>query len=268
MDDIFGVALGIGRRKAASDIACAGDEPGTDRACFGGEPECIDRRFGGRHFSIGHTGDQKVLPHREPDIAVAMLMRNPGKATHLGSRDPRNRQDDADPVETLLLLGVHADVSTAIKGGPRQDRIRGYLCQFATKHLLDTNDVFFDAPCVEHIFEPRLVAVGTISVFDIDADDRIGDLRRFFRSDDHSGVAGEILVARDAAQREAKPHARLRSETGLHLDGLKSDVVGILKHRYATGPVKSDIEFARQTVQRAFIENMEVPFARVGARID
>ena len=75
-------------------------------------------------------------------------------------------------------------------------------------------------------------------------------------------------MARDAAEREAKPHARLRTETVLHLDGLKADVVGILQHRYAAGAVKSDIELARQAVQRAFIENVEVPFARVGARVD
>ena len=55
---------------------------------------------------------------------------------------------------------------------------------------------------------------------------------------------------------------------GLHLDGLKSDVVGILEHRYAASPIKSNIELARQAIQRAFIKNVEVPLARVGTRID
>ncbi len=85
-----------------------------------GKPERIDRRFGGSHFFVGHAGYQKVLPDRKPDIAVAMLLRDPGKAAHLCGGDPRNRQDDADPVETVLLLGVHADMGTAIKVRTRQ----------------------------------------------------------------------------------------------------------------------------------------------------
>ena len=75
-------------------------------------------------------------------------------------------------------------------------------------------------------------------------------------------------MAGDAAERETKPHARLDSEAGLHLDRLKSNVIGILKHRDAAGPIESDIEFARQAIQRTLIENVEVPLARIRARID
>src|SRR5262249_40756578 len=121
---------------------------------------------------------------------------------------------------------------------------------------------------VEHVFEPRLVAVGPVSVRDIDTYDGIGDLRCFLRPDDHAGIAGEILVAGDAAKCETKPHAGLCRETRLHLDSLKSDVVGIFKDRYAARAVKSDIELARQTIQRPFVENVEVPLARVRARVD
>src|SRR4029079_5543844 len=266
--DVLGMALGIGRREAAADIACTGDEPGTDRACFRGQPERIDRSFGISHLSVWHARYQKVLPDRKPDIAVAELLRDPRQATHLRRRDPRDGQDDADPVETLLFLGVHADVGTAIKIRTWQDRVRRHFGQFAAECFFDVRDVFFEAPGVEHVFKPRLVAVGAIAVRDVYTYDGIGDLCCFIRSDDHTCVPGEILVAGNAAKRETKPHARLGSETGLHFDRLKSNVVGILKHRDTAGPVESDIEFARQAIQRAFVENVEVPLARVRARID
>src|SRR5262249_60230983 len=78
----------------------------------------------------------------------------------------------------------------------------------------------------------------------------------------------ELLVAGNAAKCEAKPHTRLCPETRFHLDSLEPDVVGIFEHRYAAGPVKSNIELARQAIQGAFIENVEMPLARVRARVD
>src|SRR5215472_4559570 len=125
--DILGMTLGVGRRKTAADISRAGDESGTDRACFRGEPQRIDRSFRGRHFFVEHTGYQEVLPDGKPDIAVAMLLRDPRKATHLRCRDPRDWQHNAEPVEAPLLLGVHANVGTSIKVGTRQDRFRRHL---------------------------------------------------------------------------------------------------------------------------------------------
>ena len=195
-------------------------------------------------------------------------MRDPRKATHLFSREPRHGQDHANPIQSLLLLGVHADVRTAVKGRARQNRFRGHLCQFAPELLLDMNDVLFQPQCIEHILKPRLVTVGSVAMLDVDAHNRIGDLRGFFGADDHPGVTGEVLVTRDATERETKPNTRLDTEAGLHIYGLKSDVVGILKHRNAAGSIKADIEFARQPIERALIQDMEVPLARIGPRID
>ena len=39
-----------------------------------------------RAFPLGHAGDQKILPHREADIAVAALARDFGKPAHLHDR--------------------------------------------------------------------------------------------------------------------------------------------------------------------------------------
>ena len=84
----------------------------------------------------------------------------------------------------------------------------------------------------------------------------------------HAGLAREIPVPGDAAEREAKPDARLDGRARQHLDGLEADVVGVLQHRNDAAAVERDVELARQAVERALVEDVEVPFARVGAGID
>ena len=93
-------------------------------------------------------------------------------------------------------------------------------------------------------------------------------LRRIRRLDDDAGVAGEIPVAGDAAEREAKPDAGLDAEAVLHLDRREGDVVGVFQHRDLAGAVEGDVELARQPVQRAIVEDVIVPLARIGAGVD
>ena len=47
------------------------------------ETERRDRGFGERDLVVRHAGDQQVLPHREPDIAVAEILRDLGEPAHL-----------------------------------------------------------------------------------------------------------------------------------------------------------------------------------------
>src|SRR5207302_5125128 len=49
---------------------------------------------------------------------------------------------------------------------------------------------------------------------------------------------------------------------------LKADIVGVFQHRDDAAAVEADIELARNAVERAVVENVEVPFARVGPRVD
>ena len=58
------------------------------------------------------------------------------------------------------------------------------------------------------------------------------------------------------------------AEAVLHLDRLEADVVGVLQHRDEAGAVEGDVELARQAVERALVEDVEVPFARVGPGVD
>ena len=63
-----------------------------------------------------------------------------------------------------------------------------------------------------------------------------------------SPYLGEIPVAGDAAEPEAKPDAGLDAKTVLHLDRGKRDVVGVFQHRDLAGAVEGDVELARQPV--------------------
>ena len=96
----------------------------------------------------------------------------------------------------------------------------------------------------------------------------VGDLGGLGRLDDDAGIAGEILVPGDAAEHQAEPDARLDAVALLDRDGLEADVVGVLQHRNRAAAVEGDVELARQAVERAVVEDVEVPFARVGARVD
>ena len=72
----------------------------------------------------------------------------------------------------------------------------------------------------------------------------------------------------DAAEHQTEPDAGLDAEAVLHLDRLEADVVGVLQHRNDAAAVEADVELARQAVERAVVEDVEVPFARIGPRVD
>ena len=140
--------------------------------------------------------------------------------------------------------------------------------ELAAELLLDQSHEFFDAHGVEHIFQPRLGAVGAIAVLDVEAHHRIRHPACILRLDQHAGVAGEIAVAGDAAEAELEPNAGRKTESLVHPHRLEADVVGVLQHRNGAGAVERDVELPRQAVERTVVEDVEMPFARVGTRVD
>jgi hypothetical protein len=58
----------------------------------------------------GHARDEEILPDGKTDVAVAEAACNAGEPAHLLCGEPTDRQHDADPVEPLLRLRVHADM--------------------------------------------------------------------------------------------------------------------------------------------------------------
>ena len=156
----------------------------------------------------------------------------------------------------------------------RENGGRGASCtghgpvELAAEFLLHEHKEFLDAHLLEHVFEPRLGAVSAIAVIDEHTHHRVGHQRRIRGPDDDSGVAGETAVAGQSAEAKTEPDAGLEPEAVVHLHRLEADVVGILQNRNHSGAVESDVELARQAVERAVVENMEMPFARIRTRVD
>ena len=83
-----------------------------------------------------------------------------------------------------------------------------------------------------------------------------------------ASVVRERMVSGDAAEAEPEPDAGRKPEAVVHLHGLEADIVGVFQHRDDAAAVEADIELARQAVERAVVENVEVPFARIGPGVD
>ena len=209
-----------------------------------------------------HAGEDQVLPNREPDIAVPEFPGHVGESAHLGGGHLADRKHDADPIAVGLLLRMHADMRGAIEWRTRREGGAGDAVKLAAEPLLGQREDLLQAQAVKNVFETRLVAVGAVAVIDEHPHDRVGHLGGIGRLDHDAGFAREVLVAGDAADHEPEPDAGRDAEPVLHLDRLEADVVGVLQHGDETGAVEADIELARQAVERALVENVEVPFAR------
>ncbi len=193
--DLLGVALGVGSGKFAAGIAGAGNEPGADGIGFDGKPQRLDLLL--RRFQLlgRHAGNQQVLPDREPDIAVAAVARDVGEAAHLRDGQAADRHRDADPVQPVLLLRMNAEMRGAAEGRARGQRAGHRAVELAAELFLHQAEEFLDPHFVEHVFEPRLGAVGTVAVIDEHAHHGVGDLAGVGRLHQHAGVAGKAVVA-------------------------------------------------------------------------
>ncbi len=72
----------------------------------------------------------------------------------------------------------------------------------------------------------------------------------------------------DAADQELEPDPWFNICAVSYLDCLKADVVGVFESRDRAAAIKGDVELSRESVERALVEHMEVPCARIGARVD
>src|SRR5207253_3276157 len=105
---------------------------------------------------------------------------------------------------------------------------------------------------VEHVFQPRLLAIGTIALVDEHPQDGDRDRNALLGRDRHAEVAGKGAVAGDAADRDTKVHTFLRAHRA------EADVVRILERRHAAAAVERDVELARQAVELAMVEDAVV----------
>jgi hypothetical protein len=108
------------------------------------------------------------------------------------------------------------------------------------------------APVVEHVFQPRLQAVGPVAAGEEHAQDRVAHLHDVAGRDDDVRAAGEVAVAGDAAEAEAEQ--RLLAD--LHRG--EGDVVGVLQDHHAPAAVEGDVELPRQAEQVAGVQDVVV----------
>ncbi len=132
------------------------------------------------------------------------------------------------------------------------------------------------APGVQHIFQPGLFAVGAVAVFDEDPHDGGGDGDALVGRQQNAAIAGEILVAGDAAELHAEVDARRDRRVPIRPSSCPAAT------RTATKPmslvsssvlmraaaVKGDVEFARQAVHLAVVEDVVVHLPGQRAGVD
>ncbi len=161
------------------------------------------------HAVVRDVGDQQVLPHGQADRAGAEAVGDVGQPAHPLAGDAADRQHHADIGQARLLLRMHADMAVRRLRRRGRERLGGTRVSGrpSSASIASRNSV--EAPAVQHVFQPRLVAVGAVAVGDEHAQDGVADRRGVGGRDDHAGLAGEVLVAGDAAQRQAVVDARL-----------------------------------------------------------
>ena len=201
------MALGVARREFAAGVAGAGDDAGARRARTGGQlqgGECSLDLGLSRALNIG---DDDVLPHGEPQRAAAEALGDVGQAAHLRHAQASDRQRDAAIELPRGFLRVEADVRATPERGPRPACGLGKARQRRRQALLHLAEEALAAHAVEHVLEPGFFAVCPVALIDEHPHDRDGDRHALLGGNREAQVAGEIAVAGDAADRDAKAHA-------------------------------------------------------------
>ena len=134
--------------------------------------------------------------------------------------------------------------------------------------FLDEREKLLDAHFFDHVFETCLVAVSAVSMIDEYAHDGVGHHRRIGRPDNDASIAGKTVVTGKAAEAKTEPNAGIEWESFVYLDRLETDVICVLQHRDEPRAVKTNIELARQAVERTVVEDVKMPFACVGTGVD
>mmetsp|Transcript_5966 Transcript_5966/g.20562 ORF Transcript_5966/g.20562 Transcript_5966/m.20562 type:complete len:639 (-) Transcript_5966:219-2135(-) len=115
--------LGLDQRQGAELVAGARHQVLHQPARVG--PEGGRKALSGRQqglrkqradLGVRHVRDDVVLLHSEPDLARAVLLRDPGNLEHVLGLDPARGDVDAHVVQPLLPLGVDPVVVPALVG--------------------------------------------------------------------------------------------------------------------------------------------------------
>ena len=173
------VPLVLDERELAAGVAGAGDQPGAELEALEVRPIALQaaldefrRSLRRRRRSAGsarRSGGYRRRPARarclaRPRICSAVILPT-GSTT---------------PTQTLpgWLLRMHADVRLRCCRFGAETLSAGTPHQRAAELGLDLGQELVEAPGVEHVFEPRLLAVGAVAVIDEHAHDGVGHRHR------------------------------------------------------------------------------------------
>ena len=145
------------------------------------------------------------------------------RAAHLA-----DGEHDAEIEKTRLLLRMRANMRLPVLRRARPDVFCVDARKWVSKLLLHLGEKTVKTArlgriAVEHIFQPRLGTVGAVSLGNVDAHDRVGDLGGFAGLDDGAGLARQIPVPGDAADNELEPDARRDARAVFDFYRLKAD---------------------------------------------
>src|SRR5205085_5671432 len=104
----------------------------------------------------------------------------------------------------------------------------------------------------------RLFAIRAVAMLGEDTDNCDRGRHALIRAQQKTAVLGKLLVPGNSRQFEAKVNARLNSLVLFHAHRSEPDVIGVGQHANSAAPIKSDVEFAGQSIKVAMIENIVV----------
>jgi hypothetical protein len=208
------------------------------------------------------------LPNRQPDRAAAVLFGEAGERAHLLDGKPADRHGDADVEQSVLALRMNSEMSALRARLARDATFKREALRLEGKMLLGFRHEGIDAHAVEHVFEPRLLAIGAIAMIDEDANERERDRCALLRPQQQPRVAGEIAVAGNAAEQHAEIDSGRNRLTLAHRNRREPDVVRVLEHRDAAAAVERNVELAGQAVEFAMLKDRVVQVATERPRVD
>ena len=203
-----GVALGVGGGVLAAFVSRAGDDAAGGSVRLGEEAEALHGPHERGGVGVGHVRDDEALPHGEAQRALAVVVGEVGDPAHLLRVHAADGHTDPDVVQAGLGLLVDAEVAVLDDRVARLGAVARRVDQREGEFLLGLLEEAREAaPFFEQVLEAGLLAVGAVAVLAEDADHGGGDRDEFGRLEQHAGVAGEILVAADAADLAAEVDA-------------------------------------------------------------
>src|SRR6185437_4233885 len=248
----------VGCRIATTAVAGAGDGSTQHRAGVAFEASRAKMLDGLRNTACMDVGNEQVLPDGETNFSRAEFIGDGGNGVHLLRRQATDRHRDSDVVEIRLRLRMNANVTGAIDFVTRLAFLRAAVQEWKGQALFSFGEELVDAPEIYKVFEACLLAIGAVAVIDIDTDHggRNGD--GLLRPDQHASILRKLPMTGDSTQQDAKIDAGRHAASFADAYCLEANVVCVCQYTDGAAAVESDVEFARQFIEIARVEDVVV----------